>query len=390
VQDMTYDPLAGQRGVDSAEFDVFVWGTVFLDIIFTGLEDKPAGGTEVWAGGMGSCPGGIANLAIAASRLGLRTSLAAAFGDDDYADFCWRTLSEQEHVDLGRSRRFDRWHSPVTVSVSLDDDRSMVTHGHPSPLSATEMIGQPPRSRSVIVDLSNTEPLGNPDRPTWVDLARKDGALVFADVGWDSTGVWSPTVLDQLDHCDAFLPNAAEAMAYTRTQTAQDALYTLADRVPLAVVTNGAEGALAIDSATGEEAWVPALRVPALDPTGAGDVFGAGLVIGTLSGWSLDQRLAFATLCSALAVQQFGGSLAAPGWGDIADWWHDVRDANGHASYGRSLRRRYAFLDDIVPTVPVGAVRRAAATIARNADLVRIPSANSGSSGPVDNERSAS
>jgi bifunctional ADP-heptose synthase (sugar kinase/adenylyltransferase) len=155
-------------------------------------------------------------------------------------------------------------------------------------------------------------------------------------------------------------------------------------------VTNGAEGALAIDSATGEEAWVPALRVPALDPTGAGDVFGAGLVIGTLSGWSLDQRLAFATLCSALAVQQFGGSLAAPGWGDIADWWHDVRDANGHASYGRSLRRRYAFLDDIVPTVPVGAVRRAAATIARNADLVRIPSANSGSSGPVDNERSAS
>ena len=65
---------------------------------------------------MGSCPGGIANLAIAASRLGLRTSLAAAFGDDVYGDFCWRTLAEQEGIDLSLSRRFDDWHSPVTVS----------------------------------------------------------------------------------------------------------------------------------------------------------------------------------------------------------------------------------------------------------------------------------
>ncbi|WP_246486091.1 hypothetical protein [Kribbella qitaiheensis] len=101
MPDTTYDPLAGRRAPGGAEFDVFLWGTVFLDIIFTGLPDRPADGTEVWAEGMGSSPGGTANLAIAASRLGLRTSLAAAFGDDDYADFCWRTLSQQEHVDLG-------------------------------------------------------------------------------------------------------------------------------------------------------------------------------------------------------------------------------------------------------------------------------------------------
>jgi sugar/nucleoside kinase (ribokinase family) len=342
-----YDPLAGQRspdGPDGPEFDVFVWGTVFLDIILTGLAAMPASGTEVLADGMGSCPGGIANLAIASSRLGLRTSLAAAFGDDNYADFCWRTLAEQEHVDLGRSRRFERWHTPVTVSMAVDRDRSMVTHAHPSPTSATDMIGRPPRCRAVIVELSHSDPMADPDRPTWAELARKDGALVFADVGWDPSGAWSPTVLDQLASCHAFLPNAREAMAYTRTETTHDALYALADLVPLAVVTTGAEGAVAIDATTGEEARVPALRVTAIDPTGAGDVFGAGMVVGTLAGWSLDDRLAFATLCAALAVQQFGGSLAAPGWGDIADWWHDVRDGNDKTSYGHSLRRRYAFL----------------------------------------------
>lgn len=369
MPDTIYDPLAKQRGADGPEFDLFLCGTVFLDIIFTGMSAMPTVGTEVWAEGMGSSPGGIANLAIASSRLGLRTSLAAAFGDDDYADFCWRTLSVQEHVDLGRSRRFNHWHSPVTVSMAVNRDRSMVTHGHPSPISPTDMIGQPPRCRAVIVDLSHVDPMGDPDRPTWADLARKDGALVFADVGWDPSGAWSATVLDQLASCHAFMPNATEAMAYTRTETAHDALYALADRVPLAVVTNGMEGSLAIDATTGEEARVPALRVTPLDPTGAGDVFGAGLVVGTLAGWPLDHRLSFATLCSAMAVQQFGGSLAAPGWGDIADWWHELRDSEDSSSYRNSLKRRYAFLEDIVPTVPLGAVRRAAATIARQADV---------------------
>lgn len=365
-----YDPLADLRSPEGPQFDVFLAGTVFLDIVFTGLPAMPAAGTEVWAEGMGSCPGGIANLAIATSRLGLRTSLAAAFGDDDYGDFCWRTLAEQESVDLSRSRRFEHWHSPVTVSMAVNRDRSMVTHGHPAPMPAAEMIGCPPPSRAVIVDLSSEDH----QESGWAERAHANGSLIFADVGWDPSETWSPELLDRLSTAHAFMPNAVEAMAYTGTDTTRDALYAIADRVPLAVVTDGANGAMAIDSTTGEEAFVPAPRVTALDPTGAGDVFGAGIVLGTLSGWPLADRLAFAGLCAALAVQQFGGSLAAPGWGDIADWWHEVRASAGSGgAYGDSLARRYAFLDRLVPTVPVGAVHRAAATIARYADLGMAP-----------------
>lgn len=360
-----YDPLADLRTPDGPYFDVVLGGTVFLDIIFTGLESMPTKGTEVWAEGMGSCPGGIANLAIASSRLGMRTSLAAAFGDDDYGDFCWRTLAQQERVDLSMSRQLDDWHTPVTVSMSVNQDRSMVTHGHPSPVATAELVGVPPRTRAVLVDLGESLET----EQSWVELARKDGALVFGDIGWDATGAWSSDLFTRLASCHAFLPNADEAMAYTHTDTPRDALYALADHVPLAVVTNGVEGALAIDGTTGEEADVPALRVPALDPTGAGDVFGAGLVLGTLIGWPLAERLSFATLCSSLAVQQFGGSLAAPGWGDIADWWRHIRDAEDLTSYHASLVRRYGFLEDVVPGVSCAAVRRAAATIARRADV---------------------
>ena len=364
-----FDPLAQSRrqaGADAPPFDLFLQGMVFLDIIFTGLEAMPTNGREMWAEGMGSCPGGIANLAVAASRLGLRTSLGAAFGDDDYGEFCWRTL-EQEGIDLSTSKRYPGWHSPVTVSIAVDGDRNMVTHGHEEPECPSTMIGRPPRARAVLMDLSAHHP-GETLGAQWADAAYEDGSLIFADVGWDTTGRWDVGVLEALTRCHAFMPNAGEAMAYTRTETPQDALYALADRVPLAVVTNGPFGALAYDSTTGEEAAVPALKVPATDPTGAGDVFGAAVTLGTLAGWPLAHRLAFAALCSSLAVQQVGGSLAAPGWGDIGDWWHALRDTQGGGTYLASVRRRYAFMEDLVPDQPYGVVHRAQATIARLSD----------------------
>lgn len=367
---MLWDPLAAIRTPDDPSVDVLMSGTVFLDIVFTGLPQPPSAGTEVWADGMASCPGGIANLAIAASRLGLRTSLAAGFGDDVYADFCWRTLADQERVDLSRSRRFTGWHSPVTVSLAVDRDRSMVTHGHELPIGTAELIGVPPPSRAVLTSVG--EGAADVLLPDWVALSRSRGAMVFADAGWDPTGVWDPALLASLAGCDAFLPNDVEARAYTRTDTPRAALRALAEHVPLAVVTCGADGAIALDATTGEEIAVPALVVDALDPTGAGDVFGAAFVVGTLAGWPLTDRLLFAGLSAALAVHEFGGSLAAPGWGDIRDWWIGVRTraAAGDPS-AQCLRNRYAFLADVVPTTHVCGVRRAAATIARQSDLTR-------------------
>ncbi|MFC0626565.1 carbohydrate kinase family protein [Kribbella deserti] len=342
------------------EYDVFVQGTVFLDIVLTGLPSAPATGTEIFAEGMGSCPGGVANFAIAASRLGLRSGLAAVFGDDVYADFCWRTLAEQEKVDLSHSRRIGHWHSPVTVSMSIDRDRAMVTHAHDAPGDPSKLVGPGLRTKTAIVPVTE-------EQPEWTVEARRSGALLFGDVGWDPTDTWSPAVLDVLDGFHAFTPNAVEAMAYTRTDSAEAALRKLADRVPLAVVTNGSDGVMAIDSSTGEEAQVPALPVRQYDPTGAGDVFLASLVLGTLREWPLAHRLAFGNLCAGLSVQHFGGSLAAPGWGDIIDWVRD-HSRSRPGDVDPAILRQYAFIGDVLPEGPVPIVRRAGATIARLSD----------------------
>src|SRR6202044_280594 len=343
-------------------FDLFVNGTVFFDVVFTGLPSLPARGTEVQASGMGPCPGGIANLAIAASRLGVRTSLAAAFGDDVYGDFCWSTLTEQEGVDLTYSRRFPDWHSPVTVSMVVERDRALMTHMHPPPVPGSELLATIPTARVGFAHL-DAEPRA------WFEAATSAGMLLFADTGWDQDEKWSPSVLDQLQSFHAFLPNSVEAMAYTHTDDPHDALHALAPRVPIAVVTCGGQGAMAVDSTTGEQEWVPALPVNAHDPTGAGDVFGAAFVLGTLRQWPLRQRLAFANLCAALSVQYVGGALGAPGRGGIIDWMACTRaKAADGSSHAAELVAAYSFISDVLPESGRLWVRRATATIGRTSD----------------------
>ncbi len=358
------DPLRALRGPGDPPTDVYLTGTVFLDIIFTGLDRAPVRGTETWARGMGSSPGGIANMATALARLGLRTTLAAAFGDDMYGDYCWDSLQAGEGIDLTPSRRIPGWHSPVTVSMAYEGERTMVSHGHQAPPPEDAVPRCPLPARAAVASLGGggeAEPGGD---QAWIARAAASGTQVFADVGWDETGRWDLAGLDGLGHCAAFLPNAEEAMRYTRAACPREAARRLADVVPLAVVTLGAEGAYAVDSGSGETAEVPALAVEALDPTGAGDVFVAGFVTGTLAGWPLTDRLAFACLCAALSVQEFGGSLSAPGWIEIAGWWEQAKAYRGEALDRGQALRRYHFLDDLLPAATrPWPLRRAVPTI---------------------------
>ena len=244
----------------------------------------------------------------------------------------------------------------------LERDRALMTHMHPPPVPTSELLYTIPPARIGFAHL-------DPEPREWFRPAASDGMLLFADTGWDQDEKWSPSVLDQLESFHAFLPNSVEAMAYTHTDDPHDALHALAERVPVAVVTCGGQGAIAIDSTTSEQEWVPALPVNAHDPTGAGDVFGAAFVLGTLDEWPLRQRLAFANLCAALSVQYVGGSLAAPGWGDIIDWLARIRaKAADGSSHAAELAKGYEFITDVLPESGRISVRRARATIARISD----------------------
>lgn len=199
-----------------------------------------------------------------------------------------------------------------------------------------------------------------------VIIAFSFGALLEALAGFGTpvaitsvmlmlSAVCREQALDQLRHCDVFQPNRDEALALTGQRTVEAALRELLRHVPLVAITCGADGVVAADRASGEVVSVPALPVEAIDTTGAGDVFAAAFVLGTLSGWTPAERVRFATLRASLSVRQFGGSLAAPGWHDIATWWREADE---------ELRQDYAFVVGLLPSHRLVPVRRASATLA--------------------------
>jgi sugar/nucleoside kinase (ribokinase family) len=287
--------------------DVLFAGEVFCDLVFGGIPHLPTPGTEVYADRFAVSAGGTATRSVAAARLGLRTGMFGVIGTDLFGEYLAARLGAEENLDLTWLRRDPSVHTPVTAAVTNEHDRAFFTYEEKGALHPEVWEGDLPEVR--FLQLGMGRPL-----PGWAAEFRTRGARVVGGVGWDPTGHWPRDLLTRLAEIDVFVCNAVEATSYTRTGTVEEAVKVLASLVPDVVVTDGASGAVAVDGATGELVRVRVPRVPAVDPTGAGDVFTAALITGLNHDWPLSTRLHFAGLCAALSVQSLGGANSAPHW----------------------------------------------------------------------------
>jgi sugar/nucleoside kinase (ribokinase family) len=84
------------------------------------------------------------------------------------------------------------------------------------------------------------------------------------------------------------------------------AIARLQAKVPLVVVTCGAEGALAVER--GRRVAVPIARTGGgiVDTTGAGDLFAAGFLVGQAQGRGLEQSLKIGAIAAAEVISHFG------------------------------------------------------------------------------------
>ena len=276
-------------------------GPLFLDVVMTGLYHAPRPGEEQWVVDCAMMPGGCANQAVALARLGLPVLLRATLGRDRAGGLV-RTMLEEDGIDLSSCEAVDRQN--VTVSLAFDDDRAMTTVGSDAS-PALEGLGVLPAVlvtdlRAVAANESVISGWRSGDAPT----------AVVGDVGWDDTGHWDPADLEPLDQVDVFVPNEGEALRYTRTDTPLEAARVLARRVPLVVVTCGADGVIACSA--DEEIALPATPQRPVDTTGAGDSFTAGLVRALAAGAGLRAALTLGSLTASRTVGLPGGSAAAP------------------------------------------------------------------------------
>jgi ribokinase len=81
------------------------------------------------------------------------------------------------------------------------------------------------------------------------------------------------------------------------------------------VMTLGEQGAMVVTATS--MVLIPAIEVRAVDTTGAGDAFNAGLATALASGASLEDGVQFAVVCGGLAVAKEGVIPSLPYRDDI-------------------------------------------------------------------------
>lgn len=104
---------------------------------------------------------------------------------------------------------------------------------------------------------------------------------------------------------DILFANEEEALALAQTDEIEAALELLSRKVPLLVVTHGAEGAVAIEN--GERVRVAAEPVAkVIDTTGAGDLFSAGFLAAHVQGRSNADALRMGAIAAAECISHMG------------------------------------------------------------------------------------
>ncbi len=78
----------------------------------------------------------------------------------------------------------------------------------------------------------------------------------------------------------------------------------------LVIITNGAAGCVA--GWEDQVQWLPAFKIDALDTTGAGDLFHAGVLHGLLEGWEVERCVRWASATAALGSTRLGGRGRLP------------------------------------------------------------------------------
>lgn len=296
-------------GLPSCSFDVLLHGDPFCDLTFrfTDRETLPPLGQEVFADSFAINPGGSFNIAAALSGLGLRVGLKARLGTDIFS----RYIGERMEAH-GLSAELITWVDEptpvVTVGISFPHDRLFISYGTPE-ADATAGTG------ITVGEIDRYQPRvlfthGGDGIDTFRE-ARRRGVLVVLDTHWDVDYLHSEYLRAVLSEVDVAAPNLPEAMEITGAPDAESALERLGEWCRCAVITMGADGCIA--ACNGRRYRVPALKVQAVETTGAGDNFSAGLIYGLLRKYPFRTALRCATITGGLSTLVSGGCEAHVG-----------------------------------------------------------------------------
>ncbi|WP_314412153.1 ribokinase [Streptomyces kroppenstedtii] len=289
------------------EYDLLVVGSANADLVVA-VERRPGAGETVLGSDLALHPGGKgANQAVAAARLGARTALLARVGDDAHG----RLLLDSQRaagVDTSGVLVGGAPTGVALITVDPSGDNSIVV----SPGANGRLTPDDIRAASALITASRVV-------STQLEIPLETVEELVRGLRPGTRFVLNPSPPRELPAavlavCDPLIVNEHEARvvlgadADATPEEWAGALLALGPRS--VVVTLGDEGALVADASG--TARVPAVKVTAVDTTGAGDSFTAALAWRLGAGESLTASAAYAARVGAVAVTRQGAQASFP------------------------------------------------------------------------------
>src|SRR5947209_14478897 len=332
-------------------FDILLMGRSSIDLYANDI-GAPFHEIKNFAAYVGGCP---TNISVGTRRLGLRSVLLTAVGDDQVGNFILHFLQREDVETQFIPRKSGRRSSAVVLGIE-PPDRFPLTYYRDNcadiELTIDDVLAAPLADCHALL-ISGTGLSKEPSRSATLfaaELAQQVGARVVLDIDyrpdqWDDQRAFGVTLRSALRLVDivigtedeinaAMLTDAtqisiahsqiSDARVHGDTDAAIQQLLTLGPR--LLVQKRGAAGSK-IHLLSGERETrridVPGFPVEVQNILGAGDAFAAGFIYGFVKGWDWYKAARLGNACGAILVTKHGCANFMPTYDEVTAFIQD-------------------------------------------------------------------
>jgi len=289
----------------------------------------------------------VINSAIVLDNLGQRTGLLGCVGKDVWAEQMTRELAKtninQKHVYV----KPENITGLTFIIVTPDGERTMFSYRGANIQLEIQDIDEDAFKGIGMLHISGYALLKPPQKnAVWhaVELAKKYNAQICLDTGLEPA-IKNPRdlrrLLGELTICISGPKEISILLGSTSPEEAADLL--LSSGVQLAAIKLGEKGSFVADDKG--RFFCPSFPVDAVDTTGAGDSFTAGLLYGWTHGLSLPASAVLASALGALAASVYGAGFSLPDKQRVVDFLRS-RQGNSETALHNGIEEVIADLEN--------------------------------------------
>jgi len=255
-------------------------------------------------------PGGsVANTVAGVINLGGKSGFCGKVGDDMHAKV-YRDKLEEHGVESSIATTKGRTAVAITL-ITPDSERTFIVHlGVANQLHHGEVL-EKDVARAKYLHLSGyviDAPETRKSAIQAMEYAKRNNTKVSLDFSDYNLAKKNKEIIKNLmkNYISIIFANEEEAEAYTGKQP-EEAVAELGKEVETAIVKIGSEGSIIMHK--GRLKKIEGFKANAIDTTGAGDMYAAGVLFGLADEWPIDKAGMFGSYAAAKIVEKIGARL---------------------------------------------------------------------------------